>query len=98
MVRGTRIPIVYAGSVAASVSFFLLIRLAGSSLFASSHLPPSSGHVARVPSTDAGVLIYLLLALAVVMVTARAVGLLFRKLNQPEVMGEVIAGILLGPS
>jgi Kef-type K+ transport system membrane component KefB len=40
----------------------------------------------------------LLLALAVVIVAAHLVGLFFRRLGQPPVIGEVIAGIMLGPS
>ena len=40
----------------------------------------------------------MLLALTVIIVTARLVGALFAKLNQPAVIGEVIGGILLGPS
>lgn len=43
-------------------------------------------------------LLSVLLALTVIMVTARLVGTLFTKLNQPAVIGEVIGGILLGPS
>ena len=43
-------------------------------------------------------LVSVLLALAVIMVTARVVGAIFAKLNQPAVIGEVIGGILLGPS
>ena len=43
-------------------------------------------------------LVSVLLALAVIMVTARVVGAMFAKLNQPAVIGEVIGGILLGPS
>jgi Kef-type K+ transport system membrane component KefB len=39
-----------------------------------------------------------LLALVVVIVTARAVGSLFKYLHQPPVVGEILAGILLGPS
>jgi Kef-type K+ transport system membrane component KefB len=41
---------------------------------------------------------HILLAMVVVIVAARVVGAVFKKLNQPPVMGEVIAGILLGPS
>ncbi|MBL8741157.1 MAG: cation:proton antiporter [Myxococcales bacterium] len=41
---------------------------------------------------------HVLLALVVVIVAARLVGALFRKLQQPAVIGEVIAGIMLGPS
>ena len=40
----------------------------------------------------------LLLALAVVLVATRCVGWLARRWGQPRVMGEIIAGILLGPS
>lgn len=38
------------------------------------------------------------LALAVIMATARLVGAIFSRFQQPPVIGEVIAGILLGPS
>jgi Kef-type K+ transport system membrane component KefB len=39
-----------------------------------------------------------LMALTVIMVTARLVGALFKRLHQPAVIGEVVGGILLGPS
>jgi Kef-type K+ transport system membrane component KefB len=45
-----------------------------------------------------GTLPHVLLAFAAVIIAARAVGVVFRCLGQPPVMGEVIAGILLGPS
>lgn len=40
----------------------------------------------------------LFMALAVVIVAARLFGLLARKAGQPEVVGEILAGILLGPT
>lgn len=40
----------------------------------------------------------LLVQIAVVVISARVVGLLFRRIGQPQVMGEMVAGILLGPS
>src|SRR5262245_33455941 len=43
-------------------------------------------------------LLSVLLALTVIMVTARLVGAIFTRLNQPSVIGEVIGGIMLGPS
>ena len=43
-------------------------------------------------------LVSVLVALAVVMVTARVVGAMFKRLGQPAVIGEVIGGLLLGPS
>lgn len=43
-------------------------------------------------------LLTLIVQVAVVVVAARVVGLLFRRIHQPQVMGEMVAGILLGPS
>ena len=43
-------------------------------------------------------LLHLLLALFVILVVARVVGVLFKRIGQPPVIGEVVAGILLGPS
>lgn len=40
----------------------------------------------------------LLLQLVVIIVAARLVGTLFRKIGQPPVLGEIVAGIVLGPS
>jgi Kef-type K+ transport system membrane component KefB len=52
---------------------------------------PSAGH-ARSP------LPILLLQLITIVLTARALGALFQRLGQPPVIGEIVAGILLGPS
>jgi Kef-type K+ transport system membrane component KefB len=43
-------------------------------------------------------LLSVLVALTVIMITARLVGAVFKRLDQPAVMGEVVGGILLGPS
>ena len=40
----------------------------------------------------------LLLQIIVILLTCRCVGLLFKKIGQPTVIGEIMAGILLGPS
>ncbi|MGH9968091.1 MAG: cation:proton antiporter [Pyrinomonadaceae bacterium] len=40
----------------------------------------------------------LLLQLVVIIVAARLVGKLFQKIGQPPVLGEIVAGIVLGPS
>lgn len=40
----------------------------------------------------------ILLAVAVVILASRAVGFLFSRIRQPRVVGEIVAGILLGPS
>lgn len=43
-------------------------------------------------------LLLLLVQIGVVVGAARIIGLLFRRIHQPQVMGEMVAGILLGPS
>src|SRR6202521_2326258 len=40
----------------------------------------------------------LLIQIVVIIVAARALGWLFRRFHQPQVVGEMIAGIVLGPS
>jgi Kef-type K+ transport system membrane component KefB len=46
----------------------------------------------------AEILARVLLAVAVIIVSARLLGSFFRIINQPRVIGEIVAGILLGPS
>lgn len=43
-------------------------------------------------------LLTLIIQIAVILVTARLVGWVFRKFHQPQVVGEMVAGIILGPS
>lgn len=43
-------------------------------------------------------LLTLLLQIGVILVAVRLVGFIFRCLGQPQVIGELVAGILLGPS
>lgn len=52
---------------------------------------PAGGH-------DADVMLHILVALAVIIAVARAGGMLFRFLGQPAVVGEIVSGIMLGPS
>ncbi|MEO8199581.1 MAG: cation:proton antiporter [Gemmatimonadota bacterium] len=40
----------------------------------------------------------LILQIAVILTLARALGFLFRRIHQPQVVGEMVAGILVGPS
>ena len=43
-------------------------------------------------------LLLLLVQIAAIVVAARGIGLLFRRIGQPQVVGEMAAGLLLGPS
>jgi Kef-type K+ transport system membrane component KefB len=49
-------------------------------------------------TVEVNTLLHVLLALVVVILAARGLGFVFRYLHQPPVIGEMIAGILLGPS
>jgi Kef-type K+ transport system membrane component KefB len=51
-----------------------------------------------MPSGERVHLLTFLLQIAVVLAAARVVGLAFRRIGQPQVVGEMVAGILLGPS
>jgi len=88
---------VYALMFGATLIGFLLIRQNGKSLHA-----PEPAASARFGTTGTvvqlEVLLHILLALALIILFARLLGLLFKFIHQPPVIGEVIAGILLGPS
>ena len=43
-------------------------------------------------------LFILILQICIILATARIVGILFKKIRQPQVVGEMVAGIMLGPS
>ncbi len=43
-------------------------------------------------------LLTLIIQIAVIIVVSRFIGFLFRKIHQPQVVGEMVAGIILGPS
>ncbi len=87
----------YALMLSASAGIFFWIRSLGDSLVAPTQL--LSGQVFKgAPSESGGVLTHVLLALVVIILCARALGAVFARLNQPPVIGEMIAGIMLGPS
>src|SRR5712692_2349643 len=43
-------------------------------------------------------LFQLVLQIGVILLASRIVGVMFKKIKQPQVVGEMVAGILLGPS
>ena len=44
------------------------------------------------------ILLHLIIDLVIINVAARSLGWVAKKLNQPAVIGEIIAGMLLGPT
>ena len=86
----------YVATVLVAIGIFLLVRNYGETLVAP---PAATGETAAkaIPhSTD--VLPHVLFALASVIVAGQLIGRLFVYVGQPPVIGEVVAGILLGPS
>jgi Kef-type K+ transport system membrane component KefB len=74
-----------------------LILRAGGGLLAPAAAPAGAGPAASgFPAMPR--LGLLLVQIAAVVIAARGVGLLFRRIGQPQVVGEMAAGILLGPS
>jgi Kef-type K+ transport system membrane component KefB len=83
--------------LAGAVALFLLIDRGGAHLTASPPAAPDAKGAAAVGGKP-DALAHVLLALAAVLVTGRLLGVLFRHLGQPPVIGEVVSGIALGPS
>ncbi|HZN94317.1 MAG TPA: cation:proton antiporter [Myxococcales bacterium] len=89
----------YALMLVAAGGLYSLVRWYGDSHLVAP-LPQSGGPTfgSAAAGGHADTLPRLLLALVVVIATARALGTLFKWFQQPPVIGEIIAGILLGPS
>ena len=94
---GTRAAAVYGLMIGALVLLYLWIRSYGDNLTAPAPIGSNVFGSAASRATE-GDLLHVLLALVVVIATARAMGYVFRSANQPPVVGEILAGIVLGPS
>src|SRR5688572_23460867 len=89
--------VAYTGMTAAAVGAFFWIRNVGERM----SLPAAGGstEATAAAAQHGNVLAEVLLALAVIAIMARLVGRGVEKyLKQPPVMGEILAGIMLGPS
>jgi Kef-type K+ transport system membrane component KefB len=86
----------YGAMIGGAIAVFELIRWYGQRLVSPprdpANLVPASGRA------GSQAFLHVLLALIVVILAARALGALFKYVQQPPVVGEVIAGIALGPS
>lgn len=83
----------YAVMLAATLAVFFGVRIRGDRLVATS--APTQ---AASSGSSSDWLLHLLIALIAIIVLGRLLGRLFAYLHQPPVIGEVVAGILLGPS
>jgi hypothetical protein len=86
----------YAVMLIAAVVVFILIVAWGEKLAAPERLAAGESPATLEGKPDA--LVHVLIALAAVLIAGQLLGRLFRYLGQPPVMGEVVGGILLGPS
>jgi Kef-type K+ transport system membrane component KefB len=90
-----RLGLAYAAMLLAAIGLFLLVRVYGETLIAP---PAGEGLPARGLPAKGNILTQVLIALAAVVTLGQVLGRLFVWLGQPPVIGEVVAGILLGPS
>jgi Kef-type K+ transport system membrane component KefB len=87
----------YLALIAAAIVLCLVVRHAGGTLQAPASVAgPRFGETGDQPQSD--VLLHVLLALIAIIGAARLVGLVGRFVGQPAVVGEMVAGIALGPS
>lgn len=91
---GTRLAVYYLALLAGGALVFWLVTRSGQHLQAGA-APLGFGHGSH---HETGLIARLLLALAVIMGCSQALGKLMARFQQPPVMGEVLGGILLGPS
>lgn len=89
---------IYALMMCGTVAAFLVVRWFGEGM-AVAPLPEAAAEGSAIPVQHrSDVLLHVLLALIVVIVSGQLLGRLFAILQQPPVIGEVVAGIMLGPS
>ena len=84
--------------VGIAIGLFLWIRDSGETLTTPAVDEVRQTEPILVGKSGADTLLHVLLALAVVVAVGRLLAVLFQVLHQPPVIGEVIGGILLGPS
>ena len=89
--------VIYGVMITSAVGLYFLIRELGLGLTAPPPATPA-GQLTAPARGSSEALPHVLLAMVVVIVSARSLGALFHYVRQPPVMGEVVAGILLGPS
>src|SRR5258708_4357931 len=89
--------VIYVLMTVSAGALFLAINGHGQTLTAPAPAPGAPVGPTRT-GTDADILLHVLLALAAVIVAGQILGALFVYIGQPPVIGEVVAGILLGPS
>jgi Kef-type K+ transport system membrane component KefB len=94
----TRVLAAYGLMIAATVALFFAIRAYGETLVAPPRATLADAPAVAAELPAANPILHLLLALSAVIVLGRLLGVVFARVGQPPVIGEVLAGICLGPS
>jgi hypothetical protein len=87
----------YALMVAGTVGIFLIVQHFGDQLTPVANAAANAS-AAKVPAAASHAMMHVLLALVAVIISGRLLGQVFRHFGQPRVIGEMVAGIMLGPS
>ncbi len=87
----------YLAIVVGGIGMFFLIRELGNGLSAPP-APADARPIGRTPAGEVDVVLYVFATLAAIVFLGFVLGRAFGYLGQPPVIGEVIAGIMLGPS
>lgn len=93
--RPIAVAVGYGLMILCAIVAFLLIRSYGETLVAP---PVAQAGAVAARAAGADVFLRVLVALAAIIIVGQALAKLFVRINQPPVIGEVLAGILLGPS
>lgn len=88
----------YFAMILAAAALFALIRQYGLTLEAPTPAAASAAAAPRSGGDSVNAIAQLLLSLSVLITAGRLLARCFRSVGQPAVIGEVIAGIMLGPS
>lgn len=91
----SRIWFFYLSSLGIGLAAFMAVSSFGEATFTRAD---AAGGAPHVMASQLNTLLSVLTALTAVIVTSRLVGALFALVGQPQVIGEVVGGILLGPS
>lgn len=89
--------LLYLLMITTGIVIYIFIRSAGLGLSAPP-APPDFAGVAAGAHGHVNTLLHVLLALLVIVIVARTIGAVFKLIGQPPVIGEVVGGILIGPS
>src|SRR3954469_2271173 len=88
----------YAVMIGGAIALFMVILNHGKELVPAGSVAAHMGSPAAAAAHKTNVLYHVLLSLVLILLLGRWLGKLFVHFHQPRVIGEMVAGIFLGPS